>query len=329
MNRHCSRRRLPGRSGHTLTELTVALPIMAMLALGMASAIKLAARSIPDGTSVSDSTLSAARAMDRFAGEVAFATAIDTDVTSGSAARQVTFEIPDRDGQTPATETVTYSWSGIPGDPLLRAFNGTTSTVAANVHEFALSYEKRVTPAAVTATTTSAESQLIFSFWLTNVADSPITTSDWCGQYFLPLLSPDVVGWNVTKVQFLAKLNGHTTGQTAVQIRTANNRLPTSTVLDQQILLENTLTYFHTVKTLAFSNVPMQSRNQGLCLVLKLAANSPSGFAQYREGGTPMLVLCPRQTPAQLGPRRRTVASTATSMAPCRPNPRPLLVNTT
>ena len=114
MNRHCSRRRLPGRSGHTLTELTVALPIMAMLALGMASAIKLAARSIPDGTSVSDSTLTAARAMDLFAGEVAFATAIGTDVTSGTAARQVTFEIPDRDGQTPATETVTYSWSGIP-----------------------------------------------------------------------------------------------------------------------------------------------------------------------------------------------------------------------
>lgn len=263
----------------------VALPVMALLAVAMASSIKLAARSIPGGGSVADSTLAAARALDLLAGDLAFATAIHTDVTQADAAQEITFLIPDRDGQLPAAETVAYSWSGVPNAPLVRTFNGTAATVAADVQEFELSYEKRVKTITATDTNTSEEILLISADGTTSTANFSITTSAWCGQFFLPLLPPEVVGWNVTKVQFMARINDKTTGQTSVQIRMAENGLPSGTVLDQQILLESALSSSYALTTLNFTNVPMQPRNQGLCLVLQFAANSPTGFAQYWAGG--------------------------------------------
>jgi len=285
MIRRGLRHRSFDRPGHTLAELTVALPIMAMLAVGMASAVKLATKSMPDGTSASDSTLAAARALDLFAGEVAYATSFVTDVENPAAGRQLTFVIPDRDGKAPATETVTWSWSGVPGDPLLRSFNGVTSPVATDVQEFDLCYDKQVNSFPTMAHNTTAEMLLLNCDGTTSTADFAITTSNWCGQYFVPFLPSNAVGWNVTKVQFMARQNGSNSGQTAVQIRTANNKLPTSTVLDQQILLENTLTSSHTLKTLTFANVPMQSPNQGLCLVLQVAASAPTAYIQYWAGG--------------------------------------------
>ncbi len=274
------------RGGQTLAELMITIPLMTLLVAGMGSAIKVATKAVPDSTSTSSAALSSARALDLFAGDVAFATSITTNVTTTAAARQLTFVIPDRDGVAPATETVTYSWSGVSGDPLLRTFNGTTTTVATNLQEFQLAYDKRATSVVNNTTNTSAETLLISSDGSSSLSDEYLTSSNWCGQYFLPVLSSTVTGWNVTKVKFRAKQHSAPDGTFAVQIRSSQNRLPTSTVLDQQTMTESSLSGSYVLQTVTFANVPIQSPTQGLCLVLKSTAGTFSAdFNSWGGGG--------------------------------------------
>lgn len=273
------------RHGFTLNEMVITLPLMAMLMLGLGSAIKLASSSVPNGTSVSDTTLTGAKALDLFSADLAFATSITSNVTGSSAGRQVTFVIPDRDGLAPTTETVTYSWSGINGDPLLRTFNGSVQTVATNIQEFALAYDKRVKQVDTTSSVTSSEQLLINADGTTTPFDSTITSSNWCAQYFQPLLPKGATAWNVTKVQFLAKTRGGATGQTFVELRPAVGRLPASTALAQQVLLESTLTNSYTLCTILFSGVPAQSPGLGLTLVMKYGSGSQPGDVQCWAGG--------------------------------------------
>lgn len=273
------------RNGHTLAELMITIPLMTMLLVGMGSAIKIATKAVPDGASTSSAALTSARALDLFAGDVAFATAITTNVTTTAAARQLTFSIPDRDGVAPTTETVTYSWSGVAGDPLQRTFNGTTTTVATNIQEFQLAYDKRATAVVTTSTNTSAETLLISADGSANSDSEFLDTDDWCGQYFQPVLASTVTGWKVTKVRFRARKNGSSTGTVAVQIRSAQNRLPTSTILDQQTMYENTLNGSYALQTFTFTDVPLQSPMQGLCLTLKTTSGGSAADVQSWDGG--------------------------------------------
>ncbi|MDB5340275.1 MAG: hypothetical protein JWN70_5894 [Planctomycetaceae bacterium] len=275
------------RHGYTLVELSVTLPIMAMLVIGMGAAINIASKSIPDGTSISSATLTSSRAMDLMASELLFATSIATDVRTTGAARQLAFTIPDRDGVAPSNESVTYSWSGVAGDPLLRTFNGTTTTIATNVQEFALAYDKRANTVVTTSTNTSAESLLISSDGTTGASDASVTDTSWFGQYFLPVFASSVTGWSVTKVEFRARPDGNDDGEIAVQIQTSQNGLPTGIVLDEKKLKENDTDSSYGFETISFSNLPIQAPSQGMCLVLAFRKNTPCGKLKTWGGGQP------------------------------------------
>ena len=282
-----SRSTAVSRRGNTLLELTVALPIMAMLMLGLASAIKVSFQAVPDGTSISATTLTGSRAMDLLSADVTFATSITSDVTMPGASKSLTFTIPDRDGIAPTTETVTYSWSGVMGDPLLRTFNGTTTTVATNVQEFQLNYDKRTKSISTTQNNTSAQTLLISSDGVTAPIDPSITTTAWSGQYFCPLLPSNATGWNVTRVDVMAKWSSPATGTSALEIRTASNGLPTITVLGTANLLESTLSSSLALRSVTYAGIPMQAPTTGLCLVVRASAISPSAVLQYWAGGKP------------------------------------------
>jgi type II secretory pathway component PulJ len=267
-------------SGYTLLEIVVALPIMALLMLGLGSAIKIAAQAVPNATGTASATLSGREVLDLITADLTYATSIGTDVTTAGAANQLTFNIPDRDGLSPATETITYSWSGIAGAPLTRTFNGTTTTIAASVQEFSLAYDKR-SKALPTTYSSGAETLLISSDGFTLFpANNNVTSSNWVGQYFQPVLASSVHSWNVTRAQLYLKTNGTTDGQNQVQIRPASSGLPTSTILAQTTLLENTLTSSYQLKTVVFSGVPFTSPAAGLCLVVQWQANSTSCTAE-------------------------------------------------
>ena len=266
-----------GRSnGFTLLEIVVALPIMALLMVGLGAAIKIAAQAVPNGTGNASATLSAREALDLIAADLTYATSIGTDVTTAGAANQLSFNIPDRDGLPPTTETITYSWSGTAGTPLTRTFNGTTTTIAPSVQEFSLAYDKR-SKALPPTYSSGTETLLISSDGFTLFpTDNAVTSNSWVGQYFQPILASNVQSWNVTRAQLYLKQSNLPDGQNLIQIRTAAGGLPTSTVLAQTMFLESTLGISYSLQTISFSGVPNTSPASGLCLVVQWLANGTS-----------------------------------------------------
>jgi len=262
--------------GYTLLEIVVSLPIMALLMVSLGSAIKLAAQSVPNGTSTDSTTLSGREVLDLITGDLTYATSIGTDVTTAGAANQLTFSIPDRDGLPPTTETITYSWSGIAGAPLTRTFNGTTTTIASSVQEFSLAYDKR-SKALPTSYSAGAETLLISSDGLALFpTNNSVTSTNWVGQYFQPIFASNVHLWNVTRVQLYLESSGSSDGQNLVQIRPAANGLPTSSVMTQTTLLESTLSGSYKLISIGFASCPFVSPASGLCLVVQWQANGTS-----------------------------------------------------
>lgn len=269
------------RKGYTLLELVVSLPIMALLMVGLGSAIKLAVQAVPNGTGTSSATLSGREVLDLVTADLTYATAIGTDVTTAGAARALTFNIPDRDGLAPTTETITYSWSGIAGAPLTRTFNGTTATIAPSVQEFSLAYDKR-SRALPTSYSAGSETLLISSDGFTLFpSDNSVTSTNWVGEFFQPILASNVHSWNVTRVQLYLEKNSSPDGQNLVQIRTSANGLPGPSVMGQTTLLESSLTGSYKLQSIAFSGgTPYVSPTVGLCLVVQCQANPISCVAQ-------------------------------------------------
>lgn len=113
----------------TLVELVLSLTIMSVLMAGMTSVIILASRATPASGSPVTEQRALAEALDRFASELACATAI-TELTNTA----ITFTLPDRGHGSAGPETVRYAWSGTANDPLTRAYNGATpATLVSNV----------------------------------------------------------------------------------------------------------------------------------------------------------------------------------------------------
>src|SRR5262249_36485794 len=102
-------------------------------------------------------------------------------------------------------ETVRYAWSGIPGDPLTRSYNGGAPVnVAVGVNAFALTYTSHTVSTTTTqnVVSTSAETTLAsFNGWLLvlipTAATYTVSTTSWIGESFA--ISPPA---NCTKVNF-------------------------------------------------------------------------------------------------------------------------------
>ena len=145
MRTSTSSRSLPnhGYAGFTLIELLVSIAIMAVLVTGIASAIVLATRAA-EGAGQPAALADAAQVIDQMTTELAVAISFSERTNTA-----VTFTVPDRDGDE-APETIRYAWSGVPGEPLTRAYKGGGAmAVARNVHQFNLTYLlKTLTPAA-------------------------------------------------------------------------------------------------------------------------------------------------------------------------------------
>jgi hypothetical protein len=128
----------PGRAGYTLMELIVSALVSSILMAGLGSTIYIATRAgDPDVGSLRDCQESSAAAFDITA-ELQFAQSF-TERTATS----VKFTVADRNGDT-NPETIRYAWSGTPGDPLTRQFNGgAVIDVVQNVYDFNLDYQTK------------------------------------------------------------------------------------------------------------------------------------------------------------------------------------------
>ncbi len=239
MNRS-SRRQLPAKScgprrgGHTLLELVVSVTAGSLLLAGLGSTMYIATRTA-NTTRPTQQVIVAATVVSSIVDELTYT----TFVRERSEAT-IEFLVSDRDGDG-QRDTIRYEWSGVAGDPLLRTLNhGEPMSVAADVQEFALTYDIKEQAEEIPTTQESDETLLDSHTSLTDSHSRIIKEGDWAGQYigpeyFTSQLPEDAIDWRVTKVAFQAKQDGSADGVLAVEIREAgNDRRPTSTVLAEE-----------------------------------------------------------------------------------------------
>ncbi|MHB8898032.1 MAG: hypothetical protein ACYC6Y_04735 [Thermoguttaceae bacterium] len=121
------------RPGQTLVELVAALTATSILLAGMGSVVIVAVRSTNDDA-LPMRQVQAGVALHEILADVQFALSFTR--REGAA---LEFTVADRNGDGTA-ETLCYSWSGTPGDPLKRQYNGgPDADFLPNVHAFAYS----------------------------------------------------------------------------------------------------------------------------------------------------------------------------------------------
>lgn len=124
--------------GFTLIEMVTSMAILGILMLACGSIVKMATTATGSSAVRVASELQAADAASRMVDDLNVA----LNFTQRTA-KATTFTVPDR-LNTGSPQAVTYSWSGVAGAPLLRAFNGGTATaVLPAVNQLNLDYQTR------------------------------------------------------------------------------------------------------------------------------------------------------------------------------------------
>lgn len=123
-------RHLPS-GGYTLIELMVAMVGSCALLAGLSSAIFIALKATDTSSTPTAATLEGNATLTEILSDIEYAIAF-SEITTGA----ITFTVADRDGDD-NPETIRYAWSGTPGDPLTRQYNGGgVATLVENVHVF-------------------------------------------------------------------------------------------------------------------------------------------------------------------------------------------------
>ncbi len=102
----------------TLLEMLISLSIVGLVLGGLASAVLVASHALPDRQPELSRRRAATEALNQLASDLAFATTV-----SAISNVAVTFTVADRGHGGAGAETISYSWSGVEGDPLTRTYN--------------------------------------------------------------------------------------------------------------------------------------------------------------------------------------------------------------
>lgn len=128
---------LPVRGGYTLVELMVAMVGASALMVGLSSTIFIALKATDTSSTPTSATIEGNAALTDLFSDIEFAISFSEQTASAT-----TFTVPDRDGNA-SPETIRYAWSGTPGDPLTRQYNGgTAAALVEDVHDFGFEYSQ-------------------------------------------------------------------------------------------------------------------------------------------------------------------------------------------
>lgn len=127
------------RRGFTLLELTIAVAISSILLAGMMSTVGIVLKASDTSIGPATGTREGHAAITGMCSELQLVIAI-----SEKTATAFTVTVPDQNFDS-VDDTIRYAWSGIPGDPITRQFNGgTTAQVVDDVHDFDVQYTPSV-----------------------------------------------------------------------------------------------------------------------------------------------------------------------------------------
>lgn len=128
--------------GFTLAEVLASAIVLGVLAAGTMSAMLIASHAFPSKRSTHSRALEGGRALHQINEDLMLATSLPEYLGT-----TITFNVPDRGHGSAGDETVLYEWSGVPGSPLVRQYNGSSKhSICDDVHLFSLSYTYSLRP---------------------------------------------------------------------------------------------------------------------------------------------------------------------------------------
>lgn len=228
-------------AGFTLVELATSMAIMSVLIGAMGSAVFLATKALPDPDSPTFIILDTGKVADDIAQELRYAVTFTQRL-----ANLVEFTVGDRDNDL-AAETILYQWSGTPGDPLTRQYNGgTIVNLIDSVEQFTLTYTVRtvVDTTAQRPNIEGTEQQFLVQDDGNSGTEAQFSLSgDYQrAQYFQPTLPADTVNWRVTRLKFIGEPQSPTSGAILVGVRSVmGNGDPSAVELDAVTVNESDL----------------------------------------------------------------------------------------
>lgn len=275
----------------TLVELVVSAAAMAVLMLGMSSAILLASRALPENGAEFGGVIDASDVLAQLSSELATATAV-----VGRGDDEITFEVVDRDGDADP-ETIAYAWSGVAGDPLTRRVNkGDVHTVLENVQKFELTYTTVTVSTPSDPVQETSGEMVLASYPTASNPDTRSTTRNrWLAQAFRPTLPLNTVSWRLSRVLFYLQRDGLPLGQLSVRFRRAgNDGRPSISSFAQVTLYEASLSTGLSWCTINVPSCPDLAPSDIVCVALEHVFNEPSSKAQIQKdgvGGTDLIRL--------------------------------------
>ncbi len=282
------RRRQRGRDqtqvhecGLTLIEVLVSMVISTIIMLAIGSSMIIAGRAMPQADCPANAVITTSKIAEQLGTEVGYAVAVNT-----YSDKVIEFTVADRDNND-VPETIRYEWSGVPGDPLTRQYNGgTTVNILDCVQEFNLTYELEMASEEIPQGNESGEMLMVSYYGIYDWKSYSIKDDKWYSQYFAPSLPADALSWKVTRVRFYARREGNPFGECRIQLQLpTSGNFPSGVVLEEKTLIEQTLFYWYTLQEFAYSNVSDLSPGQGLCLVIKWISDSDACEILARDEG--------------------------------------------
>jgi prepilin-type N-terminal cleavage/methylation domain-containing protein len=269
------------RRGFTLVELMTSVVIVATLMGAMMSLLLLAGKASPAGDPNGAALASLQRARDRMADDLPF-----TATITAFDGKSLTITVADRTGDT-TPESLTYAWSGSPGDPVTLSINGGSATpVLPRCEEAAFSLEVLKESRSVqTGTILGPVVTIAKHDVVANNTPTAMLTSIQLSQCFHPTLPLEAVSYTIASASFMGASTDPATGTLTVDIRTAQaNGRPTGTILESKNVPESALGA-GAMATINFTNLSTLNPKDRLCLVVRTQGATEAGLVHRATAG--------------------------------------------
>lgn len=263
----------------TLVEVMLSVAAATILTGALFSALVLVSRAVPTTRPEQDAMVQAADVVEQICGELQTADGIIERTSSA-----IEFTVPDRDADG-TSETIRYEWSGVAGAPLLRRYEGAAAVTAlSRVGSLGLAFVTSTTQTTSKGNAVAGAESLLFTHnSSSDLADAMITSTDWVGEAFTPALPGSATSWSVKRVRLRLRRSSIVDGSLRVQLRTlSTGDVPTSTVLEEVVVAESSLTSSYNWYSVSFTTVSGLAPGQGLAIVVAHQSGTYSCEAEYR-----------------------------------------------
>lgn len=227
-------RRMDGRGGFTLVETSVGLVASAVLLAGLGSSIFMVSRANQTDIGTFRHVNASASTLTTMSREVAYARKLRQFTTD----RSIEFEVADRTGDG-ADDVIRYEWSGTPGSPLQKFFNGgSPHNVLASAQAFSLgrTTQTKTLQELVPGTVESGEMKWVEQNGGLLESAYSLDANEIIGTDFQPQLPAGATSWSVSRVEVMCQSSGVLNGTVRAWLATTDaQRKPVSTFTNRTI----------------------------------------------------------------------------------------------